>query len=808
MRRASPPAVRLLIARRLSAALALGALLVALLPAVPVIASGPVKVHAGEVSASVDRQQVIRLPIEASHVVVHWSGAPDAQVSVAFGETPSALSEEVQIQPDRDVEAGPAEVFSDVLWTGGARFVRVTTDRPIATLGITAIDSTDRRPGLHLAPPVAAAAVAGPAIISRAGWGADESLRLDGGGHDRFAVGYFPLQKAIVHHTAGRNNDPNPAATIRAIYYDHAVLRGFGDIDYNYLIDWQGRIYEGRHSRDYGTAPITAEDLAGNAVRGSHAKDFNDGTVGIVLLGTFTSVLPPAAQRNSLINLLAWKLERHGINPLGASIYINPQLGTSKYLYNISGHRDVNSTACPGNAFYATFPALRQQVADRIAATTGSTVDHTAPSVLSLLPMVPDPTGATMLRFGLLFSEPVSGLEAADFTVGGTSAGWAVGSVAGRASTYEVDVIPPPGGLPDEGSVTLTLADGAVGDLAGNLGPGTAVVATANYVHDAVAPTVVLYQTPHRTLSNGAFLDWTATFSEPVIGFGTSDIAIGGPAGPAWSVPRLFGGGASYSFSTDQVLALDGTFTVQIAAGSLTDLAGNPLIASNLVTLVVDRHAPTTKAPVVSLRPGTTVSGTALRATVAWSGTDIGPAGIASYDLARSYDGAAFTILASGLTGTSMVSLLAPGHTYRYEVRARDKAGNVGAWTAGPTLRPALTQQSSSYVHFSGSSTTTYSSLYSGGSERYLRAAGAWASYTTSARSLSFVTTVGPNRGFARVYVDGVYATTLDLNDPTTTYRYVAFSRTWSTVGTHTIRIVSVGSPVARIDIDAFSVIR
>ena len=90
---------------------------------------------------------------------------------------------------------------------------------------------------------------------------------------------------------------------------------------------------------------------------------------------------------------------------------MNPQLGTSKYLYNISGHRDVNATACPGNAFYATFPQLRQEVANKIAATTGSTVDHTAPGVSSLAAMVPNPSGATTIPFGLIFKEPVTGLK-------------------------------------------------------------------------------------------------------------------------------------------------------------------------------------------------------------------------------------------------------------------------------------------------------------------------------------------------------------------------------------------------------------
>jgi hypothetical protein len=793
-------------ASRLAACLGLAGLLIALLPALPQIAAGPVKVRARAVATSVDHQKLIHLPIDASHVVLRWTGAEGAHVTVAFGERPNSLGEEDAVEPDED--SPPGESLSGVLWTGGARFVRVTTDQPLTDLVVTAIDSRDHRSGLHVAPPVADAAVGAPAIISRASWGADESYRFDSGGHERFATGYFPLQKAIVHHTAGRNNDPNPEATIRAIYYDHAVLRGYGDIDYNYLIDWQGHIYEGRHSRDYGSAPITTEDLAGNQVRGSHAKDFNDGTVGISLLGNFTSVLPPAAQRNALINLLAWKLERHGINPLGASTYINPQLGNSKYLYNISGHRDVNATACPGNDFYATFPQLRQQVANKIAAMTGSTVDHTAPGVLSLLPMVPNPSGAITIPFGLIFKEPVTGLTAGDLTVAGTSPGWTIESVGGKASLYTILVRQPSGGPPADGTVTLTLAGGSVADLASNIGPLAPVTATANYAHDTSAPTVLLYQTPHRTASNAEFFDWTATFNEPVIGFGVPDVALGGAAGGTWSILRIFGEGAHYSFSTDQATPSDGTFTVQISAGSMTDLAGNPVVASNMVTMVVDRHAPTTSAPTVSLRSGTTLNGSAVRVNLSWSGSDVGPAGIASYDVGRSYDGAAYQTIGSAVLGTSMAWSMVPGHTYRFEVRARDKAGNVGAWHAGASIKAALTQQTSSAVHFSGASTSTSYSLYSGGSERYLAAAGSSVSYTTTARSISFVTTVSPTRGSAKIYIDGVYQTTVDLNDPTTTYRFVAFSKTWSSVGTHTIKVVSVGSPVPRVDIDAFGVIR
>ena len=151
---------------------------------------------------------------------------------------------------------------------------------------------------------------------------------------------------------------------------------------------------------------------------------------------------------------------------------------------------------------------------------------------------------------------------------------------------------------------------------------------------------------------------------------------------------------------------------------------------------------------------------------------------------------------------------MTPGHTYQFRVRATDKSGNVGAWANGPAIKPALTQQTSSTVHWAGASTTTSYSLYSGGSERYLAAAGASVSYTTTARSLSFVTTRGPNRGRADVWIDGVKVTTVDLTTSDTVYRWVAYSKTWSTAGTHTIRIVSLGSPVPRVDIDAFGVIR
>jgi hypothetical protein len=71
------------------------------------------------------------------------------------------------------------------------------------------------------------------------------------------------------------------------------------------------------------------------------------------------------------------------------------------------------------------------------------------------------------------------------------------------------------------------------------------------------------------------------------------------------------------------------------------------------------------------------------------------------------------------------------------------------------------------------------------------------------------VTTLGPNRGLARVYIDGVLVATVDCVASALVGRRIVFAKSWSSSGTHTIRIVVVGTPNRpRIDIDAFEVLR
>src|SRR6185503_11311297 len=314
------------------------------------------------------------------------------------------------------------------------------------------------------------------------------------------------------------------------------------------------------------------------------------------------------------------------------------------------------------------------------------------------------PTGAQTIDFGLIFDEPVQGLDASDFDVGGTSHGWDVTDVRGGPEGYTIEVS---ADHPDEGTLQLELAAGGVTGLA------NPVAAAVEYAHDVDSPSVVLYREPHSTYVRDAslwYFNVTATFSEPVIGFGTGDVQLGGTSQTqdAWTVPEIFGepGGATYGLSVENHGWRNGTLTFQIPDGAVTDLAGNPVHASNLVSVILDSGRPTTSAPRASLRAGTTLPSGSQALVVTWSGQDAGPSGIASYDVARSVDGSLFRLLTAGLSGPSTVTRVLSGHAYRFEVRARDRAGNVGAWVAGPTLRPSVLQQTAGAVRWSGSSKT------------------------------------------------------------------------------------------------------
>lgn len=258
-------------------------------------------------------------------------------------------------------------------------------------------------------------------IISRSEWGADESWRctkFDRTTNDCAAPAdviwpqeVVPVKKFIIHHTAGSTGGTDPAATVRGIYYYQAVTLGWGDIGYNYLIDPQGNIYEGRKGGDgvvgghshydtcveLGGSSSTCSSADGDATVGYQE---NSGSVGIALLGEYESrdTVTTAAQ-GALEWLIGQKATASSINPTSLSNWTVPVtvksartldastlssvldksasvLRDRKISYTFSsanplsitvtmqsiptilGHIDVDRTLCPGKNLYGVLSAI------------------------------------------------------------------------------------------------------------------------------------------------------------------------------------------------------------------------------------------------------------------------------------------------------------------------------------------------------------------------------------------------------------------------------------------------------------------
>jgi uncharacterized protein (TIGR03437 family) len=160
----------------------------------------------------------------------------------------------------------------------------------------------------------------------------------------------------IVHHTATANNATDWAAVVRSIWVLHVQGNGWNDIGYNYLVDPNGVLYEGR--------------AGGDGVLGAHFSGVNGGTMGVSMLGTYSTVPASDAALATLRAMLVWQVDKWHIDPLAKQLHASSGL----LLDTISGHRDANlstvasgATECPGNGLYTVLPAIRHAVYDGLA---------------------------------------------------------------------------------------------------------------------------------------------------------------------------------------------------------------------------------------------------------------------------------------------------------------------------------------------------------------------------------------------------------------------------------------------------------
>jgi hypothetical protein len=232
------------------------------------------------------------------------------------------------------------------------------TNTDVTGFGATEIPELDQRDTeeelSRLQGPVEAKPHIGPRprIVTRRGWGADESLR------ERGFVYTKKVKAVFVHHTASGNKYTCAQApsVIRSIYRYHVKSMGWRDMGYNFLVDKCGTIYEGRAG---GVA---------KAVLGAHTLGFNTNSMGIAVIGSYGTSKPSSAAVTAVAKLAAWKLGLYKADPRGRTYLTSgggnlyPR-GKSVRLNVISGHRDGYATTCPGRKLYAKLGTVRSGAA-------------------------------------------------------------------------------------------------------------------------------------------------------------------------------------------------------------------------------------------------------------------------------------------------------------------------------------------------------------------------------------------------------------------------------------------------------------
>lgn len=195
-----------------------------------------------------------------------------------------------------------------------------------------------------------------PSIVSRAKWGADESL---GSSWPEYSK---KLKAMYVHHTAGTNSykESQSAALVRGIYAYHTKSRGWPDIGYQFLVDKYGNIFQGRRDAHVDN-PV-----------GAQAGGYNTGTIGISAMGNFDTAQPTSALLTSISKVVAWKgyldhVSTKGTVTLttggstGSGTHAKP--GTKVTVPTVLMHKTTNQTACPGRYLAAKMGTIRSKAA-------------------------------------------------------------------------------------------------------------------------------------------------------------------------------------------------------------------------------------------------------------------------------------------------------------------------------------------------------------------------------------------------------------------------------------------------------------
>ena len=216
-------------------------------------------------------------------------------------------------------------------------------------------------------------------------------------------------------------------------------------------------------------------------------------------------------------------------------------------------------------------------------------VDQTQPTVIVAKDVgQTDHTSTSPIIVTATFSEDVSGFDSSDVSLAGTTAGGTiVANVSGGPTVFQVEV----SGMTTSGDVVVGIPAGAAQDGTGNVSTVSSA-ATIGWVQvaDSTKPDVTIDQAAGQAdPTSASSVTFDVVFSEPVTGFATGDVTLGGTAGA--TAAAVSGSGTTYTVSVSG-MSVSGTVTASIGAGKATDGADNPNDASTSTDNAVQWNAP------------------------------------------------------------------------------------------------------------------------------------------------------------------------------------------------------------------------
>ncbi len=221
-------------------------------------------------------------------------------------------------------------------------------------------------------------------------------------------------------------------------------------------------------------------------------------------------------------------------------------------------------------------------------------------------------------------------------------------------------------------------------------------------------------------------------------------------------------------------------------------------------TITIDTVEPTVGPIRVAFTTGTI--GLKVPIRISWTASDAS-SGLASftYDEARVEPTEAFYTKVTTAATTNFTRSFNLDSSYAWDMNlyGTDRAGNTGQAVHVPVS--FFSVPSSVNIAYVKTWSTSSNSKYLGGSTKYATAAGATATYTFTGRAIGFVSTKGPSRGKAEIWIDGVKMATVDLYASSTKYRVLAYQTSWTDLASHTIMVKVLGtSGRPRVDFDSF----